>query len=67
MEAKERHEEASIIKKISPVAWRHINLYGKYEFHNRGCSFNVTEIVSSLLEKVQFEITDDEINNYRIQ
>ncbi|MCP4457318.1 MAG: transposase, partial [Cytophagales bacterium] len=25
--------EADFIKKISPVAWRHINLYGHYEFH----------------------------------
>jgi hypothetical protein len=66
MEALERHEEASIIKKLSPVAWRHINLYGRYEFHSRGSSFNVSEIVSSLLEKVRFQLKDDEINDNMI-
>ena len=67
MEAIESHEKASIIKKLSPVAWRHINLYGKYEFHSRDRSFNVSEIVSSLLEKVRFQLKDDEINDHRIQ
>ena len=55
-----RHEEANIIKRVSPVAWRHINLYGRYEFHKRGYSPNVGEIVDSLLERVRFQLTDDE-------
>jgi len=59
-EAIERNEEANIIKRVSPVAWRHINLYGRYEFHKRGYSPNVGEIVDSLLERVRFQLTDDE-------
>ena len=59
-EAIDRHEEANIIKRVSPVAWRHINLYGRYEFRQRGCSLNVAEIVGSLIERVRFQLTDDE-------
>lgn len=59
-ESIDRHEEADIIKRLSPVAWRHINLYGRYEFRQRDCSLNVTEIVGSLIERVRFQLTDDE-------
>ncbi|MBF0551395.1 MAG: Tn3 family transposase [Deltaproteobacteria bacterium] len=31
-----RYEDIEFIKKISPVAWRHINLYGRYEFFKEG-------------------------------
>lgn len=41
----ERHDETNIIKKISPVAWRHINLYGKYEFHREGDSIDIEKII----------------------
>jgi hypothetical protein len=33
------------IKKISPVAWQHINLYGRFEFNDLGMPFNVEEFM----------------------
>ncbi len=34
-------EDSDVSKHISPVAWQHINLYGRYEF-NRLLSSNVS-------------------------
>ena len=28
----EKLEEAEVIKSISPIAWRHVNLLGRFEF-----------------------------------
>ena len=36
--------EANFLKKISPVAWRHVNLYGRYEFKEKG-TVNVEDIL----------------------
>ena len=41
-------EEAALIKRISPVAWRHINLYGRFEFQKKSSSINIDEILKSL-------------------
>ncbi|MGH0792501.1 Tn3 family transposase [Bacillus cereus] len=27
-------QSSDMLKQISPVAWQHINLYGRYEFHS---------------------------------
>ena len=46
-------EEVNIIKNISPVAWYHINLYGKYEFNNRLVDINIENILTSIkIEKL---------------
>ncbi len=47
-EVMKRHEEADLIKRISPIAWRHINLYGQYEFYRESTSINVDEIIDTL-------------------
>ncbi|MCH9661491.1 MAG: Tn3 family transposase, partial [Bacteroidetes bacterium] len=47
-ESLKSYDEAEIIKKISPVAWRHINLYGHYEFHREQNSINIDKIISGL-------------------
>jgi len=44
-------EETDFIKAISPVAWRHINLYGVYEFHRKASPINMSEIINNLDEK----------------
>ncbi|GAW47283.1 Tn3 transposase DDE domain protein [Photobacterium damselae subsp. piscicida] len=36
------------IKKISPVAWQHINFYGRFEFSDLGASFNVDEFMQTV-------------------
>jgi TnpA family transposase len=41
---------AAIVKQASPVAWQHINLYGRYEFRKQPEPVNVDEIVRELAE-----------------
>jgi TnpA family transposase len=47
-------EEASIIKRISPVAWRHVGFLGKFEFHKQKNSINIEEMIS-LLKDVDWQ------------
>jgi TnpA family transposase len=47
-EKKKIYEEADVIKKISPVAWRHINLYGRYEFYRNNVLIDIDEIIDSM-------------------
>lgn len=41
-------EKMDLIKKISPIAWRHINFYGQYEFYRKDISIDVEEIINTL-------------------
>lgn len=43
-------ENAEQIKQISPIAWQHVNLYGRYEFRNKPAHINTKEIVFALLK-----------------
>lgn len=43
-------EGAALLKHISPVAWQHINLYGRYEFRNGPEAINIKEIVRELAQ-----------------
>ena len=38
-----------LIKRLSPVAWRHINLIGKYEFCQNQNIINIQELIESVL------------------
>ena len=66
LEQKERmkkYEEADKIKKISPIAWRHINLYGMYEFHKRATSIDIDEIIHALeKESMWNQLTENELS-----
>jgi TnpA family transposase len=33
LESEGKEDEAALVKRLSPVAWRHINLFGRYEFN----------------------------------
>ena len=57
-------EEADLIKRISPVAWRHINLYGRYEFHRNNVSIDIEEIVNSLEDKLTCSQLHDKKEEY---
>ncbi len=46
-----RSEEVERIKGISPVAWQHINLYGRYEFHGQQSSIDIDETIARLEQK----------------
>ena len=39
---------ATLLKQISPVAWQHINLYGRYEFSKSPESIDFDAIVQEL-------------------
>lgn len=40
----------ALIKQISPVAWQHINLYGRYEFRNGPEAIDINELVRELAQ-----------------
>jgi hypothetical protein len=41
---------AALLKHISPVAWQHINLYGRYEFCDGPEAININKIVRELAQ-----------------
>ena len=53
-----KNEEAELLKKISPVAWRHINLRGNYKFKKED-SINFNEIIDTLLKMSMSEYSTE--------
>lgn len=43
-------QDSDILKRISPVAWQHINLYGRYEFNKKQESIDMSEIIQELIQ-----------------
>ncbi len=41
---------AELLKQISPVAWQHINLHGRYEFSKRPEHININAIIQELAQ-----------------
>ncbi len=39
-------ELSDLIKRLSPVAWRHVNLIGKYEFFQNQYIINIQEVIN---------------------
>ncbi len=39
---------AALLKQVSPVAWQHINLYGRYEFRKAPEAIDIEAIVQAL-------------------
>jgi TnpA family transposase len=59
-EAAKRQEEADIISRISPVAWRHVNLIGKFEFRRRS-PIDVEAMIAQIDQEIvwqQLRVTD---------
>ncbi len=52
MEEKKQFELIEIIKKVSPVAWRHVNLSGRFQFNTKRLTPNIDEIICALEAKV---------------
>jgi len=42
------NEAISLLKQISPVAWQHINLHGRYQFNNQTNSIDMDSIIQKL-------------------
>jgi len=43
-----------LLKQVSPIAWQHINLHGRYEFNKRPENININAIIQELA-KIPFE------------
>ena len=41
-------EGAALLAQVSPVAWQHINVYGRYEFNRGPTAINMQEIIEEL-------------------
>lgn len=42
--------DSDMLKRISPIAWQHINLYGRYEFNKKQESIDMSEIIQELIQ-----------------
>jgi Tn3 transposase DDE domain len=47
--------EAKQIAQISPVAWRHINLRGRFEFQKQARITDIDQVISSLQQKITLQ------------
>ncbi|MDY6894212.1 MAG: Tn3 family transposase [Thermotogota bacterium] len=48
-------EMVELIKRLSPVAWRHVNLIGKYEFCLNQQIINIQEVINSVLTNSEID------------
>jgi hypothetical protein len=46
---KDQQVYCDLIKRLSPVAWQHINLIGKYEFCQNQIAVNIQELIEAML------------------
>jgi hypothetical protein len=44
------HREAGLLKHVSPVAWQHINLHGRFEFKGLARNIDIDTIVRELAQ-----------------
>lgn len=56
--AEGKYKEAEIIEKISPVAWRHVNLRGNFKFKHSQY-IDLEKIINELLKKTPSEYATD--------
>jgi hypothetical protein len=50
---------ADLITQVSPVAWQHINFYGRYEFTKAPAQINVDGIIAELALRPIVSSEDD--------
>jgi TnpA family transposase len=43
-------QEAALLKQVSPVAWQHINLFGRYEFGRRPELIDMNALIQALVQ-----------------
>jgi hypothetical protein len=57
-------EEAEVIKGISPIAWRHVNLLGRFEFQLPQNPIDIDEMIKALEREIVWQKqkpTDEEL------
>ena len=42
-------EGVALLARVSPIAWQHINWYGRYEFRKQLAAINMSAIVQALM------------------
>ncbi|OTW63038.1 hypothetical protein BK703_01175, partial [Bacillus thuringiensis serovar silo] len=52
-------QSSDMLKQISPVAWQHINLYGRYEFHSNQEMINIDQIIQELAQSKAITATEN--------
>jgi len=50
-------EMAKAIRRFSPVAWRHINFIGRYEFYTRTDVLNIQELINNIVASFEIDIS----------
>ena len=55
-------ELSNLVKRLSPVAWRHINLIGKYEFCLNQKNINIQEVINSALANSEIDFASQTPN-----
>jgi hypothetical protein len=44
------HQGAALLSQVSPVAWQHINLHGRYQFNHQPESIDLHAIIQALAQ-----------------
>jgi len=44
-----------VIKSISPIAWRHVNLLGRFEFQRPQNSLDIDELIKTLKQEIVWQ------------
>lgn len=55
----EATQDMTRIAHISPVAWQHINFYGRYDFTTEAEPINMEEIVEALAHHPSLSMVDE--------
>lgn len=53
-------EDSDMLKRVSPVAWQHINLYGRYEFNKKQNSIDMSAVIQELVQTKVIPDVDSE-------
>ena len=48
LQSEGRDDQAELVKRLSPVAWRHINLFGRFDFHSDHHIPDIDEIIRQI-------------------
>ena len=54
-EKAERTEEAEIIKRISPIAWQHVNFLGRFVFQRQQNPLDIDAMIKALQQELEWQ------------
>ena len=63
-EKAEKVEEVKVIKGISPIAWRHVNLLGRFEFQRPHDPLDIDELIRTVEKEIVWQkqkLTDEQL------